>query len=355
MKLVINSVIKYILLNFLIVSIAYPFVLFGKGASAEKEEQKNQLAEKTEKKNNHADESKENKGKQAGESQAKQSGSSETQGKQSLKGAAEAEQTLKIGNLAFPSALQPSPLVAFGQNIFDRKEALAQLAINKFQNENQYFINISPALIYTFTDSFSLFLVAPFAPRYRTGHHHSSGPEDAIIQLEYAFYTKAHKTYYDQATIVANVTIPTGSMKKNPPTGFGANSFFLGGTFSRMEIDWFYFASSGGIVTTSSHRTQHGDQFLYQLGFGRRIANTKEWLFDWMIEVDGTYSWKDRINGKLDPNSGGNVILLTPSLWFSTNESLFLQLGIGVPIQQNLFGHQKRNQYVIFFQSGWLF
>lgn len=74
-----------------------------------------------------------------------------------------------------------------------------------------------------------------------------------------------------------------------------------------------------------------------------------------MIEFDGTYFWKDIINGKVDSNSGGNVIYLTPSLWISSNESLFLQFGIGFPIEQHLFGNQKRNNYALFFNSGWLF
>jgi hypothetical protein len=356
---------KYFLSNLLIISMAYPLALFGKAVNLEIEEQKHQITEKAEKKNNNFDELDQNKEEHVGES-AQTAGanekqynsihkSNETEGKQTQKGAQEAEKTVKIGNLVFPSSQQPSPLVSFGQNIINKKQAQAQLSINEFKGKKQYFININPAIIYAFTDSLSLFLVASFAPRYRQGNHHSSGPEDTTIQGEYAFYTKAYKTFYDQATIVANVTIPTGSTTKNPPTGVGANSFFLGRTYSRMEINWFYFVSSGGILMTSSHQTKHGNQFLYQFGFGRRIANTSEWLFDWMIEVNGTFSWKDKINGKIDPNSGGNVIYLTPSLWISTNESLFLQFGIGFPIQQSLFGNQKKNEYALFFNSGWLF
>lgn len=280
-----------------------------------------------------------------------------TPGPHTAKGAQEALETVKIGNLAFPPSQQPSPLVSIGQNIINRKQLQAQLSANEFKGEDhQYFINVNPALIYAFTDSLALFLAAPFAARYREDqNHHSSGPADVIIQLEYAFYTKAHRTYYDQATIVTNVTIPTGSTKKHPPTGFGANTFFLGGTYGRMGINWFGFVSSGVIAPSSSHKTRFGNQFLYQLGFGRRIANTKEWLLDWMIEIDGIYDWKNTVHNRIDPHSGGNVINLTPSLWYSTSESLFLQVGLGVPIQQTLFGHQKKNRYVLLFNSGWVF
>lgn len=344
---------KYSISQFWIIFIICPLALFAKESTVD---EKNQVIEKTEKKDSPADD----KEKHKQENGQKTKNEEENQpnvagGKQTQKGAEEAEKTVKVGNLAFPPSQQPSPLVSFGQNIINRKQAQAQLVVNEFRGENQYFVNINPAIIYAFTDSLSLFLVAPFAARYRQNNHHSSGPEDSIIQLEYAFYTKAYRTFYDQATIVANVTIPTGSAKKNPPTGIGANSFFIGGTYSRMEINWFYFVSAGGVMTTSSHRTQYGDQVLYQFGFGRRITNTKEWLFDWMVEFDGTYSWKDRINGKINPNSGGNVIYITPSLWISSNESLFLQFGMGFPVEQRLFGHQEKIDYALFFNSGWLF
>ena len=186
-------------------------------------------------------------------------------------------------------------------------------------------------MLYAFRDDLSIFLTLPDAVRFREENFHSSGPEDFVVQFEYAPYTKEYYTYYDQLTIVANVTIPTGSATKNPPTGIGSNSFFIGMTFSRMGINWFYFTSYGRIFTTSSHRTQFGDQFLYQYGVGRRIFSNSEWLFDWMLEVDGIRAEKNRIRGMINPNSGGNIIFVTPSLFLSSKKSLAVNM-IWLPI-----------------------
>lgn len=273
------------------------------------------------------------------------------------KGAVEeqARKTLKIGNLAFPTSQQPTPLVSFGQHNLEKKQVQAQLPVMQLKGEKKYSIDLLPNLIYAFTDELALFLVAPIAIRKREDGQHSSGPEDVVIQLEYAYYTKAYKTYYDQATFVAGITIPTGSNKKIPPTGTGSNSFFLGGTFSRMGIDWFYFVSPGGVINATSHRTKYGDQFWYQGGIGRRIMNTKEWLLDWMVEFDGIYSWKDKIKGMTDPNSGGNVIYITPSLFLSSKESFFMQMGAGFPVYQHLSGSQPKDRYVLLLAAGWTF
>lgn len=270
-------------------------------------------------------------------------------------GSEEADKTVQEGNLAFPVSQQPTPLVAFGQNILNKKQVQLLTTTNEFKGKDTYFINFISGLLYGFTDNFSILIANPFAVRYREKENHSSGSGDIFVQLEYAFYTKAYKTYYDQATIVANITIPTGSTKKNPPTGIGSNSFFIGATYSRMAVDWFYFTSHGAILTTSSNRTKFGDQFLYQFGIGKRIFSNKRWLYAWMVELDGTYTEKDRIHGKIDPNSGGNIIYIIPSLWLSSSESLILQLGFGYPVQQHLFGNQTKNDYFLQSNLNWTF
>lgn len=122
-----------------------------------------------------------------------------------------------------------------------------------------------------------------------------------------------------------------------------------------MGVNWFAFTSQGGIITTSSHRRKFGNQFLYQFGVGKRICNNKEWLFDWIVELTGTYTWKDNIHGKVDKNSGGNIVYLTPSLWLSSVKSLVLQFGAGFPILQQLNGHQERNKYLLQLNAGWTF
>lgn len=74
-----------------------------------------------------------------------------------------------------------------------------------------------------------------------------------------------------------------------------------------------------------------------------------------MVEFDGIYTWKDKIQGVTDPNSGGNLIFLTPSIFISSKESFLMQFGVGFPIQQHLFGHQNRKEYAVSLNIGWLF
>jgi hypothetical protein len=257
-----------------------------------------------------------------------------------------------IGNFSLPSSQQPSGLFAFGGNIIDKGEIQIFLFGDDFVGNQKTVSQILPSVLFGITAEWSVLFNFPFAPELREGNHHSNGLNDFYIQLEYAFYNHSTTTYIDQGILVANITVPTGSIKKNPPTGFGSPSLFLGATYNRMMVDWFVFTSPGAVLTTSDHGNKFGEQFLYQFGFGKNIPSPCGWIYAWMLEIDGQYNRKNRIHGHIDHNSGGNAIYATPSLFISTKAILF-QLGFSIPINQNLFGNQRKVDYALNVNFAW--
>lgn len=256
----------------------------------------------------------------------------------------EKEEPLKIGNLSLPTSQQPSPLIGIGENIIDAKSAVVTLGANEYRTESGYFLNLVPTFLYGIRDDLSLFITLPIAARYKDTNCHSSGLEDIPVQLEYAYYTEERRCYVDQATILANVTLPAGSASKTPATGFGSPSFTIAATYNHTAIHWFYFGALGATLTTFHSHSKNADQYLYQIGFGRNFSSPSGWIFAWMVEVDGVYSSKSLDSGEVDLNSGGNVLFITPSLWFS-NKNTFIQFGGGGVITQNLFGDQPEFTY----------
>lgn len=264
----------------------------------------------------------------------------------------EKEEPPKIGNFVLPGSQQPSGLFAFGGNIIDKGEVQFYFFADEFVGRNKNATTLIPNVVFGITEKWSVNFNFPFTPLLIDDGHHSSGLADFFIQLEYAFYNKSTYCYIDQATLVGNITVPTGSIHKDPPTGFGAPSLFLGGTYYRMMVEWFFFTSHGAVLTCSDHRTKFGEQFLYQFGLGRNFPSPEGWIYAWMLEVDGQYNRKNRIHGSIDPDSGGNSIFVTPSLWFSSREFL-IQFGVSLPINQNLFGHQRKFDYAFNFNIAW--
>lgn len=259
------------------------------------------------------------------------------------------------GNLALPASQQPGSLVAFGQNIIDKNDFLIYFEYEHIKGKQQKSDSIIPHFLYGIDNNSSLFISVPIAIDLKSDNQHSSGIGDITVQYEYAFFTKNRPSYTTQATVVGNIGLPTGSFKKQPPTGFGAPSFFLGTTLSYTGIEWYAFISPGADFTTSHNGNKAGNEYLYLGGFGKNIAyRSKEWILTWIIEFDGLYAKRDKRNNIIDQNSGGNTIVSNFLLWFST-EKLVLLGSVAVPITQRLFGQQNKNNYFIDVILGWKF
>jgi hypothetical protein len=259
-----------------------------------------------------------------------------------------------IGNFALRTSQQPAALFGFGANLIDKGQVQLYFFADAFFGKGRVVSDLIPSILFGITDECSIYFNFPFTTYMKDGSDKSRGLEDFFIQMEYAFYNKSTSLYVDQATIVANITVPTGSTHRKPITGFGSPSIFLGATYYHMMIDWFVFAAPGAILTTADHRTKIGDQFLYQFGFGRNIESPIGWIYAWMLEIDGQYSDKTRIKGVVDDNSGGNVIYVTPSIWISNDNFLF-QGGVSLPINQHLWGDQRKIDYSLIANIAWSF
>lgn len=260
---------------------------------------------------------------------------------------------VKIGNFAVDGCMQPGPLFGFGQNIISQYDSIGFVYPSWLVGKNKSFNEILPFILYGIRDDLSVFLAFPTAARFKADGCHSSGSEDLIVQFEYAPYSHHTETYTNQFTFVAAAWLPTGNECKNPSTGFGSPSFFLGVTAEHYSTDWYYYTAYATLLTTRhDNDTKAGNQFFYQAGVGKNIAyKTEKWILMWLVELYGWYEQKARVNGVTEENSGFNMVFIVPSLYFST-ERVILQGGIGPVVSQHLFGNQSRFSFIGSFGVG---
>lgn len=259
------------------------------------------------------------------------------------------------GNFSLEASQQPGPFFSFGQNIIDKNQS--QLFVDEnFLKLNQAHFTALPILgLYQISKNASLLAVLPFNLDFRVSDHHSSGLGDIDLQGEYAIYRRTTSTHTKQMTVVTGITFPTGSFKKNPPTGFGTSSFFLGATYNETYVNWLWFISPGFVTFKKQSNFEWGDQILYQLGMGKVIkSKPNAYIFSGLLEIDGLYLEKNKISGIVQNNSGGNIIWIGPSLWFST-KNLISQIGVEFPLSQQLNGNQPRIEYLASLLFGWTF
>jgi len=275
----------------------------------------------------------------------------------------------RIGNFALPTAQQPSSFISFGQNIVDARDLKLFTYTGYFKGCNQFAAEIIPAALYGIKDNVSIFVGLPIAAKFMENNHVSQGPQDFFIQFEGSLYEKNTADQLLLVTLVANMGAPTGlgiaALPEEesdaepevavPVTGSGAPSFFLGFTASHLGVSWYYFTSMGAAFFLPHLGNKAGDFFLYQFGLGRNIwYSPDKWIFNWLIELDGRYTKRDTLKCQVAPNSGGNEVLLGPSLFFSS-QHFTLQFGVSWVVSQHLFGVQNKQDYLIAANLAWLF
>ncbi|ASQ45940.1 hypothetical protein [Legionella clemsonensis] len=272
-----------------------------------------------------------------------------------LSGITQAEtQPPSQGNFALPSAQQPGPFTSFGQNIIDKNQLQLFVDFDYLKSVDEYSVQVPFNALYGLSDQASFLVTLPWTVNYVDKFYHSSGVGDISFQVEYVLYEKSNASYDDQITLVNGLTLPTGSFKKSP-TDTGATTVFIGTTFSRMSVNWLLFASPGISWATKNKNIQLGTEYLYQCGIGRNFHSVPgQYIFFLLGELNGTYTEKNKVSGYSIPDSGGNIIYATPSLWFSTKQ-WFIQLGVSFPVSQYWNGDQNKNNYVASATTGWTF
>lgn len=250
------------------------------------------------------------------------------------------------GIFSLPSSQQPGPFFAFGQYVLEKNQG--QLLIQPFylKYPQQQYVELFSSYIYGLTDSTTGILTVPYALSFRNQSEHSAGIGDLFFQMEHAFLNTSNKSFTQQGTIIGGITIPTGgAFYKNPPTGDGTQTLFIGGTYNRTYVQWYWFASSGMQWPTRHHDIHLSTSYLYEAGIGHVLAaQSKRFLLVGLAELDGEYLTNDTFFGFTDPNTGGNVLLFTPSLNLS-NKYLLVQLGVSLPLTQQWNGVQEDMTY----------
>jgi hypothetical protein len=236
----------------------------------------------------------------------------------------EIEDYIVKGNFALPTSQEPAPLFCFGQAIIDKGDLQAFAYVSSLLGKKTDFTQVIPLIFYGITDELTLTIGQPIAAKFKFNNSQSSGIGDFVIQGEYAFYNKDRPTYADQATIIANMTFPCGSLNKNPPTGFGSPTFLLGATAGHMSIDWYIFACFGGIITTPHNSDKFSNTLLYQWGFGKNLHYVPhKRIVTALLEFFGSYTNSSQIRGPHYKNFDDNNFFIGPSLWVSTKRFTF--------------------------------
>lgn len=258
-----------------------------------------------------------------------------------------------IGNFALPPSLQPGLLFGFGQSIINQNNLVAfdNLSVRRFQ-KNHLLLN-EVGLVYGLTDNCSIQPSIYLPVDFKMNKMKSTGVGDVLIQGEYALIQKEYKESVTLATIVGAISLPTGSSRKDPPTGFGSTAYFIGGTLYTISIDWYFFASVGNFFVTKHNHSKFGDIFYYQGGIGRNLKHMKDRILVLFLEFDGYKLNRDITCNRIVPNTGSNTIYLGPTLFYGAPK-WSCGIGMQAPIFEKFCGKQPKSSWFFGFRFNWL-
>lgn len=270
------------------------------------------------------------------------------------------EKPIPIGNFSLPPSQRPGALYSFGSNIIDPGQIIGRITPNLFQTTTRRYIGSGLAMLYGSSSNTSLLFTLPITPS-------TSGPKDIQrhagfgdvgLQGEYALYQHSSLTDSETGALLGGFTVPSGT--KN--FGYDTFSYFIGGTYSHVWSDWIIFTAPGLLQFSGGDpKKRLASRAYYEVGVAHNISSqTGEYIFTGFLEINGQYDNKNPSPMPVTRDSGGrvlsdgNLLFLSPSLFFSTQKWI-LALGVSWPITQHWLGTRDQVDYFIGASIGYRF
>jgi len=202
----------------------------------------------------------------------------------------------------------------------------------------------------TFGDRLTLVARVPFAERTITtssGSESLSGLSDPELVAHYRLSAPRPGTWLSASLGLRpgwgrhDAQIDGERAEQHLQPGAGAMGVEPGLSFSHMVGDAHpgtIFGSAFGRFNGRNDVGYHyGNAVIANLGYERRFGSR----VDAVLETNFRYAAKDEpVAGEKDPNTGGSMLYLAPRIVLKLERTLFLRLGVQVPIVKSLYGDQ---------------
>lgn len=252
-----------------------------------------------------------------------------------------------------------SPLFTFGHSILDpHTVALAQEFY--FIKQKPHSACVALTSLYwgitkriTTITSLTVFSQTPsLGPITLPGTKRGLG--DFYMQANYLLYKDKAEDHRYRIIATNGIYFPTSTVTERTFFTYNVPRFFFGITQDAMTHDWFLYSDFGTIITTKKHKRKFGNIVLFNTGGGKIVCFEHERYFTLFLELSDFYFRPDRVQGVQDLTTGGNILLLGPTVRFETKHLLFQG---GVQFQASKFLRNKYDAvpYVIAFFASYSF
>lgn len=262
--------------------------------------------------------------------------------------ASEIKQPIPIGNFSLPRSQRPGALYSFGSNIIEPGQLIGKIQPNIYEDSKTRDVGSGGTLLLGTSKKTSLLFSLPITASTRPSQDgRTAGIGNIGLQGEYELYHRTSLNDTEQLAFISGFAVPSGTEHFSSPNF----SYFFAGTYNHTWQDWIFFAAPGLLQWGGDPKTRTAPRLYYNAGLGRNIlSKSGEYIFAGFFEVNGQHDNKNRSAVPVTRNSGGrlysdgNILYISPSLFFSTPKWL-LQFDVSIPMTQTWLGTRDRVDY----------
>ena len=257
----------------------------------------------------------------------------------------------------FVTVLGRSGLVRDGETIADPMERdVSGLAV------------VNGAILGGFTPLWTFRVIVPWvrktldltAPEGRRASFETSGVGDAFAQTKWIFYRNDRPGATTRLGIQGRLKLPLGSTDAHLPSGevaprplqVGTGSWDFEPTLLLTATTpgrWGLHGDAGWRFNGRDEGFAAGDLFLYDLALGFRLhpevfRSMSDQTVVAYLELNGEVAGRDEVGGAENPDSGGQVLFLSPDLQWVVTPWLLFEASVQVPVVQDLNGSQLEHE-----------
>lgn len=213
--------------------------------------------------------------------------------------------------------------------------------------------------VYGLTERLAFSLTAPYIDKEQESTSagirsviSDSGIGDINFMSKYRIWRKDLPGEARRISLIGGLELPTGDDKAQLKLGSGSVDPITGILFTNQSLSQEFDLDLTYQFNTKASNYEFGDVFKYNIAYQRRVW---PWILpekglyaqvNLVLELNGEYAQKDKSDGGIVKDSGGNTLFLSPGLQFAAKRWV-LETSLQLPIIQDLNGSQPKTDYTI--------
>lgn len=252
-----------------------------------------------------------------------------------------------VGNIA----IAHDPIFSPGPHVLFKDGVELHLKNENSNNGRQADNKQSLAAKYGLTGDWVVGLTLPYQP---VNDPQLSGKAigDITVSTKYRFWRDDLPGVQESAAVLVNLKLDTAGAK----SGTRTNDSIVGLAYGYESLDWYRWASFRyrfNHLETVGQLTR-GDRWFADLALGYRFQVNDYRAPDtvWLLEVNGEFIDRSRINGVDVLASGGEQWFVSPGIMW-TLRNIAIKAGMQIPIVSGLNGNQRKADERVSIEFEW--